>query len=142
MYVSQYQLIRMAEGEISSHKIHKGRTTNNAGGEDCTGGECSASQHEPQNESKSDTIARANKSDESERNNSGTIPKIRHQPCITFHCTLCNVHYTRRLDYVLHVRQSHTSNEKFKCDLCVKVCPNYPALMRHKIIAHTGFRYT
>lgn len=134
----------MAEGEIGSHTIHNAQTTSTAGGEDCTNSESSypASQNEQQNESKSGTVASDNNSEESEPNTSGTIPKIRRQPCNTFHCTWCNVHYTRRLDYVLHVRLSHTSNEKFKCDLCVKVCPNYPALMRHKIMAHTGTRYT
>lgn len=140
----------MAEGEIGCHTIHKAQTTPTGGDEDAAGGECSysASQHEQLNliESKSGTIASGNRSAETEPNiseaDSGTIPKIRHPPCITFLCTFCNVHYTRRLDYVMHVRLCHTSNEKFKCDLCVKVCPNYPALMRHKIMAHTGTRYT
>lgn len=129
----------MAEDESVSHTIHNARTATTAE-EDGTVGECSSSQHHL-NESKSGNVASGNNSDESEPNISGTIPKIRHQPC-TFHCTWCNVHYTRRLDFVMHVRLSHTNNEKFKCDLCVKVCPNYPALLRHKIMAHTGLRYT
>lgn len=132
--------IRMAEGEIGSHTIHDGQTTT-AGGEDCTS-ECTYAASKHSLENKNDTIGSENHSDAPEPKISGTIPKTRHQPSLTFHCTLCDVHYTRRLEYVMHVRQCHTSNEKFKCDLCVKVCPNYPALMRHKIMAHTSTRYT
>lgn len=59
-----------------------------------------------------------------------------------YECVKCNIVYSRKLDYVLHVRNCHTNSEKFKCDLCIKICSNYPALMRHKIMAHTATRYT
>lgn len=58
----------------------------------------------------------------------------------TYNCDTCKIEFNRKLDYVLHVRSSHTSTEKFKCDLCIKICTNYPALMRHKIMAHSGTR--
>lgn len=129
----------MAEGESGSHKsIDNPQTTKT-----CDGftSECLTSQQQPNNESISNVTSGSN-SDESELHITGAIPKIHQQLSTKFHCTMCNVEYNRRLDYVLHVRQNHTSNEKFKCDLCVKLCSNYPALMRHKIMAHTSTRYT
>lgn len=70
------------------------------------------------------------------------IPNNNRRSVSPYECVKCNIIYHRKLDYVLHVRSSHTNSEKFKCDLCVKICSNYPALMRHKIMAHTAARYT
>ena len=58
-----------------------------------------------------------------------------------FNCNTCKLDFSNKLGFALHVRQIHNSTDKYKCDLCVKVCTNYPALIRHKIMAHTGSRY-